>query len=102
MVREPCVFLKHICRGAMHLLQLLLFLLPLSIDTFGISVSLGIKSSRTSMPAGERPNQAIPLWLRSAILFSLAETIMPLIGLIIGYAISLMISNLMHYVGPLL
>jgi manganese efflux pump family protein len=81
------------------MLQLLLFLLPLGIDTLGISISLGITSTRTQVLARER---AWPLWLRSAILFSLAETAMPLIGLIVGYAVSLMISSIMHYVGPLL
>src|SRR5436309_1943492 len=80
------------------MLQLLLFLLPLGIDTLGISISLGIRSSRTQALA----RGTLPLWLRSAILFSLAETTMPLIGLSIGYAVSLIISNLMHYVGPFL
>jgi len=40
--------------------------------------------------------------LGSALLFSLAETLMPLLGLAIGYAASLLISNIMHFVGPLL
>ncbi|MEO8954198.1 MAG: manganese efflux pump [Ktedonobacteraceae bacterium] len=44
----------------------------------------------------------LPSWLVSALLFSLAETIMPLVGLVIGYAASLLISNIMHYIGPLL
>src|SRR6266568_7548065 len=84
------------------MLQLLLFLLPLGIDTLGISISLGIKSSHTQVSARDRVQQIWPIWLHSAILFSLAETAMPLIGLIIGYAVSLMISGIMHYVGPLL
>ena len=84
------------------MLQLLLFLLPLGIDTLGISISLGIKSSHTQVSPGERVQQIWPIWLHSAILFSLAEAAMPLIGLVIGYAVSLIISGIMHYVGPLL
>ena len=84
------------------MLQLLLFLLPLGIDTLGISISLGIKSSQTQVSARDRVQQIWPIWLHSAILFSLAEAAMPLIGLIIGYAVSLIISGIMHYVGPLL
>ena len=81
------------------MLRLLLFVLPLGLDTLGVSISLGIKSHR-SEPSGER--NGFPPWLGSALLFSLAETLMPLIGLAIGYAVSLLISNLMHIVGPLL
>jgi putative Mn2+ efflux pump MntP len=44
----------------------------------------------------------LPAWLRSALLFSLAETLMPLIGLAIGFAASLLVSGIMHFVGPLL
>ncbi|GAC1613413.1 MAG: hypothetical protein NVS4B7_04870 [Ktedonobacteraceae bacterium] len=84
------------------MLQLLLFLLPLGIDTLGISISLGIKSHATLTVEKERRNLTLPSWLRSAMLFSLAETTMPLIGLVLGYAVSLFISNVMHYVGPLL
>ncbi|HEY6285689.1 MAG TPA: manganese efflux pump [Ktedonobacteraceae bacterium] len=40
--------------------------------------------------------------MNSAILFSLAETFMPLFGLAIGYATSLVMSNFVHVVGPLI
>ncbi len=82
----------------MPFLQTLLFIIPLGLDTFGVSLSLGIKS--TFETKSER--YALPLWLRAAILFSLAEMLMPLVGLLIGYAASSVISNIMHYVGALL
>ena len=78
--------------------SLLFFILPLGLDTLGVSISLGIKSRRLDTVQGRR----IPSWLASALLFSLAETVMPLLGLAIGYAASLVISNVMHYLGPLL
>ncbi len=45
---------------------------------------------------------ALPAWVGSALLFSLAETVMPLVGLTIGYAVSLFVSSVMHILGPLL
>ncbi len=48
------------------------------------------------------PRNALPAWLGSALLFSLAETVMPLVGLTIGFAVSLFLSNVMHILGPLL
>jgi putative Mn2+ efflux pump MntP len=83
----------------MPILLLLLFVLPLGLDTLGVSVSLGMKSYSTE-PGGT--SSSFPPWLRSALLFSLAETLMPLVGLIIGYAASLVISDIMHYLGALL
>ncbi len=92
------------------MLRLLLFVLPLGLDTLGVSISLGIKS-RSMVGAGLAPALAdptkprphtFPPWLASALLFSLAETIMPVVGLTIGYAVSLLISNIMHILGPLL
>jgi len=83
------------------MLRLLLFVLPLGIDTLGVSISLGIKS-HLSEPIGKTSARAFPSWLGSALLFSLAEMIMPLVGLAIGYAASLLISNIMHILGPLL
>ncbi len=83
----------------MSVLRLLLFILPLGLDTLGVSISLGIKSHRSG--TAERIGR-LPGWLSSALLFSLAETLMPLIGLVIGFAASLLVSNVMHFVGPLL
>jgi putative Mn2+ efflux pump MntP len=83
----------------MPILLLLLFILPLGIDTLGVSISLGMKSYSS---VGREQKRAVPLWLRSALLFSFAETAMPVVGLIIGYAASLIVSDIMHYVGALL
>ena len=83
----------------MPLLSLLLFILPLGIDTLGVSISLGIKSHR---PGSVEKIGRLPAWLGSALLFSFAETLMPLVGLAIGFAASLLVSNIMHFVGPLL
>src|SRR5437868_11459305 len=80
------------------MLRLLFVLLPLGLDTLGVSISLGIKSTRSGIPGHEG---MFPLWIRSALLFSLAEMIMPLVGLAIGYAASLAISDIMRFVGPL-
>jgi manganese efflux pump family protein len=87
----------------MSSLQLLLIILPLGLDTLGVSLSLGIKSLPRAV-SGERqpPSRSSYGWLRLALLFSLAEMLMPVVGLGIGYAVSLAVSNVMHYVGPLL
>ncbi len=86
----------------MSIFSLLLFVLPLELDTFGVSISLGIKSQRNESPKSGERSSRLPPWLHTAMLFSLAETLMPLAGLVIGYAASLLISNVMHFVGPLL
>jgi putative Mn2+ efflux pump MntP len=80
------------------MLRLLFVLLPLGLDTLGVSISLGIKSTRSGTP---EHGGMFPLWIRSALLFSLAEMIMPLVGLAIGYAASLVVSDIMRFVGPL-
>ena len=84
------------------MLHLLFFVLPLGLDTLGVSISLGMKSHRLSTSNLHTSGVQQPSWLASAILFSLAETLMPLIGLLIGYAASLIISNVMHFIGPFL
>ncbi len=84
----------------MSILPLLFFILPLGLDTLGVSISLGIKSQRDEIVT--RKGLQIPSWLNSAVLFSLAETFMPLLGLAIGYTTALVISNFMHIVGPLI
>jgi manganese efflux pump family protein len=87
----------------MSSLQLLLLILPLGLDTLGVSLSLGIRSSLLPV-SGEKEKRSIFSydWLRLALLFSLAEMLMPIVGLGVGYAVSLLVSNVMHYVGPLL
>src|SRR6266567_4088438 len=84
------------------MLQLLLFVLPLGIDSLGVSISLGIKSVRIEESTDDRQRRLVPSWLSSAVLFAVAETSMPLLGLVLGYAASLVIGEVMHFVGPLL
>jgi putative Mn2+ efflux pump MntP len=86
----------------MSTLPLLLFILPLGLDTLGVSISLGIRSRRDTVTTEKGKKFQFPAWLISAILFSLAETFMPLLGLVIGYTTSLVITNFMHVVGPLI
>jgi putative Mn2+ efflux pump MntP len=86
----------------MSILPLLLCILPLGLDTLGVSISLGIKSQGVEIAERGGKGPHFPAWLNSAVLFSLAETLMPLVGLAIGYAASLLLSNIMHIVGPLL
>lgn len=87
----------------MSSLPLLLVILPLGLDTLGVSVSLGIKSPPRSVSdeQGKRSNFSYG-WLRLALLFSLAEMLMPVVGLGVGYAVSLVVSNVMHYAGSVL
>lgn len=80
-------------------LQLLLVILPLGLDTLGVSLSLGMKSFLRAASDEKEKKPIFPYWLRSAILFSLAEMLMPVVGLVIGYAVSLLVSNVMHYAG---
>ncbi len=80
----------------------LLFLLPLGLDTLAVSLSLGIKSALHVTTQHKEERLVIPTWLCSAMLFSLAETLMPLVGLLIGYTASLVVSNIMHYAGALI
>lgn len=83
-------------------LQLLLVILPLGLDTLGVSLSLGMKSILRAASDETEKKPIFPYWLRSAMLFSLAEMLMPVVGLVIGYAVSLLVSNVMHYAGSVL
>lgn len=84
-------------------IQLLLIILPLGLDTLGISLSLGMKSlSRSASGEKEERRPIFPYWLRSAMLFSLAEMLMPVLGLVVGYAATSLVSNVMRYIGPIL
>ena len=78
------------------------FILPLRLDTLGVSINLGMKSQRDEIAFRNDKGLKFSTWLNSAVLFSLAETLMPLAGLAIGCATSLFISNIMHVVGPLI
>ncbi len=87
----------------MSILPLLLFILPLGLDTLGVSMSLGVKSRGSNTATGRViKGLQLPAWFITSNLFSLAETLMPLLGLAIGYATSLAMSNIMHVVGPMI
>src|SRR5207237_10692828 len=93
---EASVLCSRGLENIMPILQLLLFVLPLGLDTLGVSISLGMKSygyDSLSYTHEERAS-GLPPWLPTAILFSLAEMLMPIIGLAIGYAASLRVSGL--------
>jgi manganese efflux pump family protein len=83
-------------------LSALILVLPLGLDTLGVSLSLGMKSASSSLVALRAQGHGLPPWLRTALLFALAETLMPIIGLLIGAALSSLISEVMHYLGALL
>ena len=86
----------------MSIFPLLFFILPLGLDTLGVSINIGMKSRRDDIATGIGKDFRLPTWFISALLFSLAETCMPIFGLAIGYATSLVIDNIMHIVGPLI
>jgi putative Mn2+ efflux pump MntP len=85
----------------LYMVRLVLILLPLGLDTLGVSVSLGIRST-TEKNGEDRTRMTVPFWLRSALLFALAETTMPLVGLALGFVASTLISGIMSVVGALL
>lgn len=82
--------------------SLLFLILPLGLDTLGISLSLGMKSAARGGTVQTGVSKGLPPWLRTAILFSLAEMLMPIVGLLIGAALSTLVSGVMHYLGALL
>jgi manganese efflux pump family protein len=86
----------------MSILPLLIFILPLGLDTLGVSISLGIKNRRGDTAKVRGKGFQLPAWFFTAILFSIAETLMPLLGLAIGYATSLAMSHIMHIAGPMI
>ena len=81
--------------------SLLVLILPLGLDTLGVSLSLGMKSAARPDASAQTPQRSLPPWLRTALLFALAETLMPIIGLVIGAALSSLMSGIMHYVGAM-
>jgi manganese efflux pump family protein len=84
----------------MPFLPLLILILPLGLDTLGVSISLGMKSRKNGYVVLK--GLRFPTWIISAILFSLAETSMPLLGLAIGYTTSLLMRDFMRVVGPVI
>jgi manganese efflux pump family protein len=83
-------------------LSFVFFLLPLGLDTLGVSLGLGIRGGSALPDKDGARSLVVPLWLRSAMLFALAESLMPLVGLAIGYTTSILISGIMNIIGALL
>ncbi len=69
------------------MLKLLLFVLPLGLDTFAISAALGMRG----LPARQR--------LRVSLLMSSFEMAMPVIGLLLGHALGTLVGNAADYVA---
>src|SRR5258708_16650505 len=86
----------------MSILPLLLFVLPLGLDTLGVSISLGIKSQRNEVVSQHGRSWRFPTWVQSAILFSLAETLMPLAGIANWCCFSLLVSDFICFFCSLL
>jgi putative Mn2+ efflux pump MntP len=68
-------------------LKIAAFVIPLSFDTFAVAVALGLR--------GLHP-------LRPALLFSLFETAMPLIGILVGRYVGLRFGTLAVYIGAII
>lgn len=83
-------------------LSVLILILPLGLDTLGVSLSLGMRSVSQPFATGSTTGRRWPLWLRTAVLFALAEMLMPIVGLLIGAVLSSLLSDVMHYIGAFL
>ncbi|GHO98579.1 hypothetical protein KSF_086270 [Reticulibacter mediterranei] len=81
------------------MMSLLIFLLPLGLDSLSVSLSLGMKSKTTKSDSAPH---LLSLWLNSALLFAATEMLMPLVGLAIGYELSWALSEVLSVIGPLL
>jgi putative Mn2+ efflux pump MntP len=68
-------------------LKLLLFVLPLGLDTFAVSAALGMRG----LPARQR--------LRVSLLMSGFEMAMPVVGLLLGHALGTLVGNAADYVA---
>jgi manganese efflux pump family protein len=68
-------------------LRIAAFVLPLGFDTFAVAVALGLR--------GLHP-------LGPALLFSLFETVMPLIGILVGRYVGLRFGTLAVYIGAII
>jgi putative Mn2+ efflux pump MntP len=68
-------------------LRIAAFVIPLGFDTFAVAVALGLR--------GLRP-------LRPALLFSLFETAMPLIGILVGRYLGFRFGALAVYLGAII
>ncbi len=69
------------------MLKLILFVLPLGLDTFAVSAALGMRG----LPPRAR--------LRVSLLMSSFEMAMPVVGLLIGHALGRLVGNAADYVA---
>jgi len=69
------------------ILKIALFVLPLGLDTFAIAIAVGLR--------GIRP-------LRPALVFSVAEGTMPLVGILLGSLVSLRFQSAAGYIGAVI
>ena len=69
------------------MLKLILFVLPLGLDTFAVSAALGMRG----LPSRER--------LRVSVLMSSFEMAMPVVGLLVGRALGHLIGDAADYVA---
>jgi putative Mn2+ efflux pump MntP len=69
------------------MLKLLLFVLPLGLDTFAVSAALGMRG----LPARQR--------LQVSLLMSGFEMAMPVVGLFLGHALGTLVGNAADYVA---
>ncbi|MDP9262575.1 MAG: hypothetical protein M3O89_11455, partial [Actinomycetota bacterium] len=67
------------------MLKLILFVLPLGLDTFAVSAALGIQG----LPAKER--------LKASLLMSSFEMAMPIVGLLLGRGLGAAIGGVAGY-----
>jgi manganese efflux pump family protein len=68
-------------------LKLMLFVLPLGLDTFAVSAALGMRS----LPPRAR--------LRVSLLMTSFEMAMPVVGLLVGHALGRLVGNASDYVA---
>jgi putative Mn2+ efflux pump MntP len=68
-------------------LKLILFVLPLGLDTFAVSAALGMRG----LPSRER--------LRVSVLMSSFEMAMPIVGLLLGHALGNLVGDAADYVA---
>ncbi len=69
------------------MLKLLLFVLPLGLDTFAVSAALGLRG----LPKRER--------LKAALLMSSFEMVMPIVGLLLGHGLGRAIGGVADYIA---
>jgi putative Mn2+ efflux pump MntP len=70
-----------------RVLKLVLFVLPLGLDTFAVAAALGVQGA----PAKER--------LKESLLMSSFEMAMPVLGLLLGHGLGVAIGGVANYIA---